>query len=244
MPTAQNRLIELLPREARANLLAICEPVDLVLGDILCRPGDAVRHVHFPVNGFVSLLADADRHAGLELAMVGREGMLGAHLALDVGRAPMQARVQGGGSAWRVKVVPLRRMLVQSAPLQNLLRRYVYVLMAQLASSAACLHHHHLAARLARWLLMAQDRAHSDRFRVTQELLGYLLGVRRVGVTAAARALQERGLIAYVRGDMNVRNRRGLEAQACGCYASDAAMYARQLGALPVCAVADSRSGR
>lgn len=230
LPDAQNHLIHMLPRAERLKLLSICKPVDLVLGNVLCRPGDTLRHVHFPVDSFISLVANTDEHSGLEVGMIGREGMLGAHLALGVARAPLQGLVQGGGSAWRADVAAFRRVLPQSALLQRAMGRYVYVLMAQLASSAACLRYHLIAPRLARWLLMSQDRAHADEFRVTQEFLSYMLGVRRVGVTAAAGALQDAGLIGYTRGQMAILDRSGLEKAACSCYAADGAVYAQQLG--------------
>lgn len=230
MLTAQNHLIESLPRIERARLLSICTPVELVLGDVLCDTGQTLRHVHFPVNSFISLVANADGHPGLEMGMIGREGMLGAHMALGVARTPLRGLVQGAGSAWRADAVTFKRLLPESAALQKALGRYVYVLMSQLASSAACLRYHLIAPRLARWLLMTQDRAHSDNFRVTHDFLSYMLGVRREGVTAAAGALQARGLIGYVRGNMTVLNRLGLEATACSCYAADTQTYEQQLG--------------
>ncbi|MFM9925221.1 Crp/Fnr family transcriptional regulator [Variovorax sp. H27-G14] len=229
MPNNQNHLMHMLPRQERARLLSICKPVELVLGDVLCRPGETLRHVHFPVDSFISLVTNTDDHPGLEVGMIGREGMLGAHLALGVARVPLQALVQGAGTAWQADVAAFRRVWPQSLSLHRVMGRYVYVLMAQLASSAACLRYHLIAPRLARWLLMSQDRAHADHFRVTQEFLAYMLGVRRVGVTAAAGALQDAGLISYRRGNMAILDRSGLEAAACSCYAADAAVYTQQL---------------
>jgi len=225
----QNHLIEKLPRQDRARLLGLCRPVELVLTEVLSRPGEKLRHVYFPVDSFISLVTNTDHRSGLEVGMIGSEGMLGAHVALEVAEAPLQALVQGGGSAWRVEVAAFRRLLLESASLKRVMNRYVHVLMSQLATSAACLHYHRIEPRLARWLLMSQDRAHADDFRVTQEFLAYMLGVRRVGVTVAASALQARGLIRYARGHMHVLNRGGLEAAACSCYAADVAMYAHQL---------------
>ena len=228
MAAAQNHLIERLPRKDRASLLAVCEPVELTLGDVLCEPGKATRHVWFPIDGFISMVAPIDGKPALEVGMVGREGMLGAHLALGVVTVPLHALVQGAGSALRVTTTAFRAELARSPALQRVLNRYLYVLMAQLTGSAACLRFHEIGPRLARWLLMSQDRAHAARFHVTHEFLAYMLGVRRVGVTAAASTLQRSGLIEYHRGEMAVLDRKGLEAAACACYANDSQAYADQ----------------
>jgi CRP-like cAMP-binding protein len=225
MAAAQNHLIERLPRKERLRLLALCEPVQLTLGEVLCEPGMDTRHLYFPVDGFISLVAPIDGKPALEVGMVGREGMLGAQLTLGVARVPLLALVQGSGSACRIRAADFRVELARSPPLHRLLNRYLYVLMAQLAGAAACLRYHQIGPRLARWLLMSQDRAHADRFHVTHEFLAYMLGVRRVGVTGAAGTLQHSGLIEYHRGEMKVLDRSGLEAAACACYANDRQAY-------------------
>ncbi len=232
MATIENHLIELLPRNYRRQLLAVCEPVQLVSGSVLCEPGKPLREVYFPVNSFISLLSMIDGKSVVEVGMVGREGMLGAQLALGVATAPLRALVQGEGAAWRISTSDFRRELANNPPLQDSINRYLYVLIAQLAASVACLRYHLIGPRLARWLLMSRDRAHSDSFRVTHEILAHMLGVRRVGVTAAAGALQRRGLIEYHRGDLTVLDRRGLEAAACSCYAADRRAYIEQLGVM------------
>ena len=226
MATVENHLIEMLPRRDRARLLAVCEPFELVLADVLCEPGTPTRHVYFPTDGFISLVALIEGSPALEVGMVGREGMLGAHLALGVATAPLRALVQGPGRARRIGANAFREELARSPALQRGLGKYLYVLMGQLAGSAACLRFHQIGPRLARWLLMSQDRAHADAFHVTHEFLAYMLGVRRVGVTAAASALQRLGLIEYRRGELTVLDRAGLEASACGCYAADRHGYA------------------
>ncbi|MBC7995801.1 MAG: Crp/Fnr family transcriptional regulator [Rhizobacter sp.] len=226
MATVENHLIELLPRKDRARLLTLCEPFELLLAAVLCEPGQATSHVYFPLQGFISLVVMVEGSPGVEVGMVGREGMLGAQLALGVTTVPVHALVQGAGSAWRIEAAAFRVELARSPSLQRHLNRYLYVLMAQQAASAACLRFHLIGPRLARWLLMSQDRAHSNSFHLTHQFLAYMLGVRRVGITAAAGALQRGGLIDYHRGDMVVLDRGGLELAACGCYAADQRAYA------------------
>jgi CRP-like cAMP-binding protein len=223
----ENDLIERLPRRARMRLLAVCQPVQLVLGEELCKRGEPVRDVYFPTQGFVSLVAQVDQHSSLGVAMVGREGMVGASLALGVQRVPLRALVQGTGTAWRVRGPAFRSELQGSSALRSSLGRHLYALIGQIAVSAACLRFHLILPRLARWLLMSQDRARADSFHVTHEFLAHTLGVRRVGVTTAAVALQRRGLIDYHRGELTVLDRAGLEAAACTCYAASADLDAR-----------------
>lgn len=229
MPAVENHLIARLPRKDRLGLLAVCEPVHLVLAEVLYEPGTPTRHVYFPTGGFISLVAELDGHPCLEVGMVGREGMLGAQLALGVVIAPLHALVQGAGAAWRIGSRDFRGELIRSAALRMSMDRYIHVLMMQLAASAACLRFHLIGPRLARWLLMTQDRAHADHFRVTQEFLAYMLGVRRVGITSAAMALQRSGLIEYHRGEVTVLDRKGLQAAACSCYAADLRAYAQAI---------------
>ncbi|MEO8103960.1 MAG: Crp/Fnr family transcriptional regulator [Betaproteobacteria bacterium] len=229
MATIQNHLIELLPRKDRQHLLAQCEMAPLELSKVLAEPGKPAPYAYFPLEGFVSLVLIVDGNPGLELGMVGREGMLGAHLALGVESAPLHALVQGEGTAWRISAAALRRELALSPALQRGLNRYLYVLMGQMAETAGCLRYHQIGPRLARWLLMSQDRAHSKSFEVTHEFLAYMLGVRRVGITNAASELKRVGLIDYQRGHMTVVDRKGLEAAACSCYAADRHTYANLL---------------
>jgi CRP-like cAMP-binding protein len=229
MPVAQNHLIELLPGNARRRLLSICEPVNLVRSHVLCNSGSPTRHVYFPVEGFISLINEIDKKPVLEVGMVGREGMVGVELALGVAITPLHTLVQGSGSSWRIGTRAFRAELAESPALQRGLNRYLYILMNQLASSASCLRFHLIGPRLARWLLMTQDRAHSDTFHVTHQFLAYMLGVRRVGVTLAAQSLQTRGMISYHRGTVHVLDRQALKEAACSCYAANRNAYAHLL---------------
>jgi CRP-like cAMP-binding protein len=230
VPIAENHLIAQLPRRDRVALLAVCEPVSLELGTVLCDADRTIRHVYFPIDAFISLVTAIEGEPALEVGMVGREGMLGAQLALGVRAVALHALVQGPGNARRVEAASFRRELAASKALQSVLNRYLYVLMAQLATAATCTRYHCIGPRLARRVLMSHDRAHADTFHLTHEFLACMLGVRRVGITRAAGELQQRGLVHYHRGEITVVDRAGLEAAACGCYAADRHIYDRMLG--------------
>ncbi|MDO8596673.1 MAG: Crp/Fnr family transcriptional regulator, partial [Sulfuricaulis sp.] len=213
-----NSLLAALPHAEYQRLLTGLEPVTLTFGEVLYAPGKPIRHVYFPIDCLVSLLTMVESRRSLKVGLVGHEGMVGIPLALGINVSPVRALVQGAGTAMRMEAAPFRKELLQSMPLQRVLYRYTHTLMAQFAQTAACNNFHSVKARLARCLLMARDCARSNEFRLTHEFLAQMLGMRRVGVTTAAGALQKLKLISYSRGNIRILDRKGLEAAACKCY--------------------------
>lgn len=221
-----NSLLAALPHKLNQQFIAGCNKVELVFAEILSEPGEQIRYVYFPIDSYISLVSQIDHHSNLEIALVGNEGMHGIAPALGVNVSQFHVLVQGAGFALRMTTALFRRKL-QNPALQRILNRYIFVRISQLAQTAACTRFHVVEARLARWLLMTQDRAFSEELQITHEFLAYMLGVRRVGITKAATSLQTRKLIIYKRGAITILNRKGLEAAACGCYQTDKSNYDR-----------------
>jgi CRP-like cAMP-binding protein len=201
-----------------ARMLPALDQVKVDIGAVLCEPGDPIHHIYFPHDCLISLMAVAEGRMTLEVGLVGREGMLGATVALGHDTTQVRAVVQRAGSASRIEAARLRAEFARNPALQRVLFRYTDSLLAQAIQIAVCSRYHVLEARLARSLLVTRDRLQSDRFHLTHEFLAHALGVRRVGVTKAASALQQQGLINYSRGNIEILDPAGLAAVACACY--------------------------
>ena len=221
MPPTDNLLIRQLPRAARQQLLARCEPFELAASAEEGFGLSMLWNKQETIENFVALVLDMDHYPALQGGMVGRDGMLGGELLMDPGKAPWRAVVQGAGLSWRIGARALRRECALHPSLLRAVQGSVLLHLHRQTLAAACERFHLLSARLARWLLVCQDAAHSDRFHVTQEGMARMLGVRRVGVTVAAGEFQHGGLIRYHRGEVTVLDRTALTARACSCYAAD-----------------------
>jgi CRP-like cAMP-binding protein len=217
-PPIANSLLAALPAKDYQKLLRHLEEIPLVFGDTIYRPNVSISDVYFPNRGIISLLASIDGRATLEVGMVGKEGVVGLSVFMGVNTSQNRGVVQGAGSAMKMNAASFRKQCNNGGALQRVLRRYSHSLLTQITQSAVCNQFHTVDARLARWLLMTHDRMENTEFRITQEFLSHMLGVRREGVSKAAGDLQKRGLIRYKRGHLKVLDRAGLEATSCGCY--------------------------
>jgi CRP-like cAMP-binding protein len=186
--------------------------------EVLYESGEKIKHVYFPDDGLISLLIVMEDGTVREIGVIGNEGMLGAAVALGMKTATTRALVQLPGSAMRMKAGALRDELERGGAFPKVLRRYIHALFTQVAQSAACVSSHAVDERLARWLVMTHDHAAGDEFEMKHEFLATMLGVTRSVVTRAAGRLRKEEMIRYVRGRVNVLDRRRLEASACECY--------------------------
>ena len=223
----QNRVLAALPRQDYRRLAQYLETVPVTFGQVLYEPGARMRHVYFPESCVISLLTVVGQGKAAEVGVVGNEGVVGGSTTLGIQVSHLRAVVQGTGTVVRITASRLHKEFRANGPWYRELFRFTEVLMNQTAQTAACNRFHKVEARLARWLLATRDRVHSNHFQLTHEFLSLMLGVRRVGVTAAATNLQKRKLITYSRGNIQLLDPKGLEAAACACYGAVKEMYRR-----------------
>lgn len=227
LPSTANRILSALSRSEYGRLTPHLEHVTLSAGEILCRSDEPITHVYFPNRGTVSIVSTFEDGASVEVGMVGNEGMFGVCVFLGSISTPHMAQVQIEGDGLRMRADVLKTEFNQCGLLQDLLLRYTQVFITQIAQTAACNQTHDVQGRLAKWLLMCQDRSHSFDLELTHEFIATMLGTRRAGVTVAAGALKQKGLIEYSRGQITITDREGLEAKSCECYRSMKKEFAR-----------------
>jgi CRP-like cAMP-binding protein len=215
---ANKVLLSLSPKE-RNQILPKLEFVRLKLHQVLHEAGETIKSGYFVNSGMMSVLAVQPDGKTVEVGLIGREGFAGLPLLVGYENGPTRVMTQADGTAYRCDVKTLDDLMRQFPDLGRRLHRFAYQLAMQSTQIAACNRLHDVVSRLARWILMTQDRVLSDRLPLTQEFLGQMLGTRRASVTVAAGALQKAGLIAYARGSVTILNRKGLEGAACDCYA-------------------------
>lgn len=217
-PQSINHLLASLPPADYERLKAHLEPVELHHGNVLYKAGDQIDYLYFPFNSMVSLISSLSDGSSVEIGITGYEGMLGISAVLGVDVSPHEAMVQIPDGAVRIKVGALREEFNRGGALHDSLLRYLQLLLLQTGQIAACNRLHSISERLARWLLMSQDRCRSDNLPLTQEFLSIMLGIRRAGVTEAALILQGQEFISYRRGQVRILDRAGLEDFTCECY--------------------------
>ncbi len=225
----ENQLLAALPDEDLARWVPHLELVDMQLGKVLYEPGATLLHVYFPTSAIVSLLYVMEDGASAEIAVVGREGIVGISRFMGGESTPSRAVVQSAGKGFRLKASVMLEEFNRASSVMHLFLRYTQALITQMAQTAVCNRHHTLDQQLCRWLLLSLDRLPSNELVMTQELIANMLGVRREGVTAAAGRLHKAGLIDYQRGRITVLDRAQLELRTCECYAVVKKEYDRLL---------------
>ena len=226
-----NQLLAALPDAESQRWLPHLEWIDMPLGQVLYESGRTLSHVYFPITSIVSLLYVMEDGASSEIAVVGKEGLVGISLFMGGESTPSRAVIQSAGQGFRLTSQVVKEEFNRAGPVMHLLLRYTQALITQMAQTAVCNRHHSLDQQLCRWLLLSLDRLQGTDLIMTQELISNMLGVRREGVTEAAMQLQAAGIIRYTRGKISVLDRPGLERRTCECYAVVKKEYDRLLPA-------------
>ena len=227
----QNQLLASFPEQEWARVAPLLERVEMPLGSVVYEAGVALPYVYFPTTSIVSLLYVMENGASAEIAVVGNEGIVGISLFMGGESTSSRAVIQSAGSGCRLEAEVLKEEFARGGPVLHLLLRYTQALITQMAQTAVCNRHHSLDQQLCRWLLLSLDRLEANELVMTQELIAYMLGVRREGVTEGALKLQKAGLIRYSRGHITILDRAGLEQRTCECYAVVKREYDRLLPA-------------
>jgi len=228
-----NHLLNRLPARTLELWRPQLEAVELHTGEVIQEANVPLDYVYFPTSAIVSLLNPLESGSSTEIAVIGKEGIVGFALLLGGESSSGYAIVQAAGHAYRVSAQFIKHECGLEGPPMHILLRYTQALITQMAQTAVCYRHHSLDQQLCRWLLLRLDRLQDTNVDVTQKLIARLLGVRRQGITASARKLQTAGLIQYARGKIIVLNRREIEKRACECYSVMTREYQRLLPQAP-----------
>jgi len=227
---SENKVLAALSVKAYKRLVPHLEPVDLPLGKILYQQKATIEWVYFPQWAAVSMVNLFEDGTSVEVGVIGREGMVGTSLLSGDDISPHQAIVQIANGGLRMEARVFKRENESNGELNNILRRYSQALFSQVAQTAACNRMHPIVERLARWLLLMQDRVESDTLQLTHEFISAMLGARRAGVTLAAGRLQAAGIIRYSRGKVTILDQKSLEEVSCECHKIVRNEYNRLMG--------------
>jgi CRP-like cAMP-binding protein len=227
-----NHLLAGISDEEMTRLLPGLQPVSLPLGKVIYESDERLDYIYFPTTAIISLLYIMENGATAEIGVVGKDGLIGIAIFMGGDTTPNRAVVQSAGGAFKMKAQLMKDEFTRGGRFHNLCLRYTQALITQISQTAVCNRLHSVDQQLCRWLLLSHDRLPSDRLIMTHDLIANMLGVRREGITHAAKRLQKAGYISYVRGDMTILDRRGLEKDVCECYQVVRTEYDRLLGAI------------
>jgi len=225
-----NHLFAWVSEEELARLLPNLQPLTLSLGQVLYESGEKMDYVYFPTTAIISLLYIMENGSTAEIGVVGNDGLVGIAIFMGGDTTPNRAVVQSAGKAFKMQAKEMKEEFTRGGRFHSLCLRYTQALITQISQTAVCNRLHSIDQQLCRWLLLSHDRLPTSRLIMTQELISNMLGVRREGITHAAKRLQKAGYISYVRGDMTILDRKGLEASVCECYQVVRTEYDRLLG--------------
>lgn len=228
--TRQNHLLAGAGEEELARLLPNLQLISLPLGQVLYESGERMDYVYFPTTAIISLLYIMENGSSAEIGVVGKDGLVGIAIFMGGDTTPNRAVVQSAGKTFKMKSSLMKEEFTRGGRFHHLCLRYTQALITQISQTAVCNRLHSVDQQLCRWLLLSHDRLPSDRLIMTQDLISNMLGVRREGITHAAKRLQTAGYISYVRGDMTILDRKGLEMSVCECYQVVKTEYDRLLG--------------
>lgn len=226
----RNHLLAALPEKEFLEILPKLEPVSFKLGAVLYEAGEKMNHLFFPTTAIISLLSIMENGATAEIGVTGNDGAVGIALYMGGETTPSRAIVQSAGKAFRMKSADLLVAFKRAGMFQVLLLRFTMALLTQISQTAVCNRLHPIEQQLCRWLLLSHDRLDSDKLVMTHDLISNMLGVRREGITLAAKKLAAKKLIVNNRGTITVIDRQGLEAAVCECYKVVNDEYNRLLG--------------
>lgn len=225
-----NHLLGCISKEEMGRLLPHLQPVSLSLGKVIYESGEKLDYIYFPTTAIISLLYIMESGATAEIGVVGNDGLIGIAIFMGGDTTPNRAVVQSAGHALKMKAQVMKDEFTRGGRFHNQCLRYTQALITQISQTAVCNRLHSVDQQLCRWLLLSHDRLPSDRLIMTHDLIANMLGVRREGITHAAKRLQRAGYISYVRGDMTILDRKGIEADVCECYQVVRTEYERLLG--------------